>query len=136
MQIDFTPKQFRRLLDMVYIGNWVLNSIRGVERIEDYDVVESYLFGKSRDFKMNDLSESIGNMHVPSRAFVRGGIHYAISEYEDVVFFEILAQELAYRDFVAQAKENGECDFAARMKAYITEFEKNGIENLILDAEI
>ena len=29
MQIDFTPKEFRRLLDLVYIGNWVLNSTRG-----------------------------------------------------------------------------------------------------------
>ena len=135
MQIDFTPKQFRRLLDMVYIGNWVLNSIRGVDRIGDYDAVESYLFGKSNNFNMNDLSESIGNMYVPSRAFVRGGIHYAISEYEDVVFFEILAQELAYRDFLAQSRENTECDFTARMNAYITEFEKNGIENLVLDAE-
>ena len=29
MQIDLTNKEFRYLLDLVYIGNWVLNSIRG-----------------------------------------------------------------------------------------------------------
>ena len=27
MEIKLTEKQFRRLLDLVYIGNWVLNSI-------------------------------------------------------------------------------------------------------------
>ena len=26
MQIDLTTKEFRHLLDMVYIGNWILNS--------------------------------------------------------------------------------------------------------------
>ena len=29
MQVNLTTKEFRRLLDLVYIGNWVLNSIRG-----------------------------------------------------------------------------------------------------------
>ena len=29
MELHLTGKQFRRLLDLVYIGNWVLNSTRG-----------------------------------------------------------------------------------------------------------
>ena len=29
MNLELNNKQFRRLLDLVYIGNWVLNSIRG-----------------------------------------------------------------------------------------------------------
>ena len=37
MQIDLSKKEFRRLLDMVYIGNWILNSTRGDDRFEDYD---------------------------------------------------------------------------------------------------
>ena len=32
MQIELSKKEFRRLLDMVYIGNWILNSTRGNER--------------------------------------------------------------------------------------------------------
>ena len=32
MQIDLSKKEFRRLLDMVYIGNWILNSNRGDDR--------------------------------------------------------------------------------------------------------
>ena len=28
MNIDLTEKEFRRLLDLVYIGNWILNSTR------------------------------------------------------------------------------------------------------------
>ena len=37
MQIDLSKKEFRRLLDMVYIGNWILNSPRGDDRFADYD---------------------------------------------------------------------------------------------------
>ena len=41
MEIKMTEKQFRRLLDLVYIGNWILNSTRGDDRIRQYDEVES-----------------------------------------------------------------------------------------------
>ena len=37
MELNMTEKQFRRLLDLVYIGNWVLNSTRGDDRIKEYD---------------------------------------------------------------------------------------------------
>ena len=47
MQLEMSNKQFRRLLDLVYIGNWVLNSTRGDERFQDYDQVESLLFAKA-----------------------------------------------------------------------------------------
>ena len=39
MELNMTEKQFRRLLDLVYIGNWVLNSTRGDDRIKEYDQV-------------------------------------------------------------------------------------------------
>ena len=44
MELRLTEKQYRRLLDLVYIGNWVLNSARGEDRIRDYDQVESLVF--------------------------------------------------------------------------------------------
>ena len=44
MNLELNNKQFRRLLDLVYIGNWILNSTRGDQRFADYDEVESLLF--------------------------------------------------------------------------------------------
>ena len=43
MQIELTDKEFRRLLDMVYIGNWILNSCRENDRFQDYDDLEEKL---------------------------------------------------------------------------------------------
>ena len=86
MQIDLTNKEFRYLLDLVYIGNWVLNSTRGDQRFADYDAIESKLFGLCRGTKMQTLVESWQGEEVPSRAYAEGGIHEAIACYEDAVF--------------------------------------------------
>lgn len=131
MQFELTEKQYRRLLDMVYIGNWILNSARGQDRFSDYDEVESLLFSKSFSTGMKDLAELWHGEAVPSRAFVTGGIHEAIADYEDAVFFDILAEELARRDL------GEDCDdlaaLTSRMDEYMDEFEANGVENLTLD---
>ena len=37
MNIELTEKEFRLLLDLVYTGNWIMNSARGDDRIEDDD---------------------------------------------------------------------------------------------------
>ena len=92
MQIELTEKEFRRLLDMAYIGNWILNSTRGSDRFEDYDKVESRLFSYCKDHGMASLTETWNGQPVPSRAFAEGGIHEAIMDYEDAVFFDILAE--------------------------------------------
>lgn len=44
MKIELTERQYRYLLDLVYIGNWVLNSTREDDRIKEYDQVESRFF--------------------------------------------------------------------------------------------
>ena len=131
MQLELSKKEFRRLLDMVYIGNWILNSTRGDDRFADYDQVESKLFALCRENGMASLVERWNGEDVPSRAFSDGGIHEAIADYEDTVFYEILAEELARRDL------GEDCDdlaaLTSRMDEYMDEFEANGVENLTLD---
>ena len=105
MQIDLSKKEFRRLLDMVYIGNWILNSTRGDDRFAD----------------------------VPSLAFSDGGIHEAIMDYEDTVFYEILAEELARRDMEYQPVSNDNYEeLVSRMDDYIAEFEAHGTDNILI----
>ena len=136
MEISLSKKEFRRLLDLVYIGNWILNSTRGNDRFEDYDQVESKLFGLCRNSGMETLVEKWNGEDVPSRAFAEGGIHEAIMDYEDTVFFEILAEELARRDMDYQpvSRENYD-ELVSRMDQYIAEFEANGTDNLVLSSE-
>lgn len=136
MNIELTTKEFRRLLDLVYIGNWILNSTRGDDRFDDYDHVESKLFSLCRQNGMSALVERWEGEDIPSQAFADGGIHEAIMDYEDTVFFEILAEELARRDmgYVEVSSSNYD-ELVSRMDDYIAEFEANGTDNLALTDE-
>ena len=134
MQLELTEKEFRRLLDMVYIGNWVLNSARGTDRFEDYDKVESRIFSYCREHGMSALVSRFQGTDIPSRAFSEGGIHEAIMDYEDAIFFDILAEELARRDmnYVPISPQNYD-ELIARMDEYMEEFEHNGTDRLQID---
>jgi len=137
MKLELSKKEFRRLLDMVYIGNWVLNSTRGEDRLTDYDKVESNLFHKAHEDGMEVLTDYDQGLAVPSRAFVEGGIHEAIMDYENNIFFDILAEDLARRDMNdATIDENNYDELANRIDAYISEFETNGTDNILLDLDM
>ena len=152
MRLELTDKQFRRLLDLVYVGNWIMNSTRADDRIVEFDEVEAAVFGHCDKADMPLLSETfsqqlssftelpagngveVRSKVVPSRLFCEGGIHEVILDYENVVFFEILAEELARRDMQdAALDESDEEELGRRISAYISEFERNGTDNIVLD---
>ena len=135
MKIELSEIEFRRLLDLAYVGNWVLNSIRGEDRIDIFDKVESKLFSQCESCGMESLVFKDGGKAYPSLAFVEGGIHDAIIDYEDQMFFHILAQELARRDLGDGDDVNQE-ELNSRILAYIAEFEQNGIDNILVDVDL
>jgi hypothetical protein len=137
MELHLTHKQFRRLLDMAYIGNWVLNSTRGNDRFQDYDEVESLLFERAAEEGMTTLAERWNGETVPSRAFAEGGIHEAIADYEDAIFFDILAEELARRDMDdAPIDESNFDELTQRMDAYMAEFEAHGTDHVQVESDL
>ena len=136
MEIKMTEKQFRRLLDLVYIGNWILNSTRGDDRIRQYDEVESLVFSQCLAHGMAPLTELYQGQLIPSQAFAEGGIHEAIEQYEDTIFYELLAEELALRDLDGQplTRENYDA-LMARIDAYLSEFDAHGTDRVTVDLD-
>lgn len=135
MNIALTGKEFRRLLDLVYIGNWVVNSIREDDRISDYDDLESKLFALCQNTPLASLVETYRGVPVPSRAFHDGGIHEAIADYEDAIFYDILAEELARRD-MDYPEINGDNydELVERMEDYLDEFEAHGTDHIVIES--
>ena len=134
MQLELTKKEFRLLLDLVYIGNWVLNSTRGDDRFAPYDNLESKLFGLTRENGMDILVEKWNDTDVPSKAYCDGGIHEAIAFYEDNVFYEILAEELSRRDMqYPEINEENYDEIVGRMNRYMSEFQNSGLDHLVLE---
>ncbi len=99
--------------------------------------MESLLFSQCLLQDMPDLVDVVRGIAVPSRAFNEGGIHEAIMAYEDTVFYEILAEELARRDMelegIAAETPEGMVDLNRRIDAYLDEFEAHGTDNLTVE---
>ena len=134
MNIDLTEKEFRRLLDLVYIGNWILNSTRTTDRFEDYDIVQEKIFSLCAKNGMKSLIQLWHGHVFPSRAYEDGGIHEAIADYEDAVFYDILAEELARRDLGLENSDPEDAtELTNRMDEYMAEFEKNGLNTINID---
>ena len=136
MTIDLTDKEFRRLLDLVYIGNWILNSARGDDRFEDYDLLQEKLFSLCAGQGMPTLIQRWRGHIFPSRAYEDGGIHEAIADYEDAVFFDILAEELARRDLgLVETDPEDFTELNARMDEYLDEFDRSGLDAVTVDLQ-
>ena len=135
MHIELSSKEFRRLLDLVYIGNWVLNSTRPEnDRFQDYDDVEGKLFGLCLGGNMKALVEMWNGIPVPSKAFTEGGIHEAIAFYEDNIFYQILAEELSRRDMqYPEITDDNYPEIVDRMNRYMDEFAACGVDHLVLE---
>ena len=120
MHIELSTKEFRRLLDMVYIGNWILNSTRGDNRFADYDDLESKLFALCRTNGMDALTRDWNGT--------------VIALYEDNVFYEILAEELARRDMgYAEVNSDNYDELISRMERYMQEFQLTGVDRLVME---
>ena len=129
MNIELSKKEFRRLLDLIYVGNWILNSTRGNDRFADYDNLESKIFSYSPA-----LSQLWNGTVVPSQAYAEGGIHEAIAYYEDNVFYEILAEELSRRDMnYPEINEENYDEILSRMQQYMEVFQISGVDRLVLE---
>ena len=134
MNIELSEREFRRLLDMIYIGNWILNSTRGDDRFEDYDLLQEKLFALCPSHGMRTLAESWQGHIFPSRAYEEGGIHEAIADYEDAVFYNILAEELARRDLGLETTDPEDfTELQDRIEDYLAEFDKNGLNTINID---
>ena len=134
VNIELSDKEFRRLLDLIYIGNWILNSTRGEDRFEDYDLLQEKFFALAGKHDMKALVEMYMGHYFPSKAYEEGGIHEAIADYEDAVFYNILAEELARRDLGLETTDPDDfTELQDRMEDYLAEFDKNGLNTINID---
>ena len=64
-------------------------------------------------------------------------IHEAIADYEDSVFFDILAEELARRDMEdVPIDEHNYPELLQRVEEYMTEFELHGTDNVQVETDV
>ena len=140
MQITLTQEQYAKLLELTYLGNWVVNSYRGEERLEDYDRTAEHVLSFAPSAGLQDRVEfdEFEGRYFPSRK-LDDELKPLVDEYDDDVFWNALIERLAERDLVrAQGEETVDKmdwdEYNRNIETYIKKYEKeideSGVEHL------
>ncbi|WP_077623187.1 hypothetical protein [Sediminibacillus massiliensis] len=140
VNLELTESQYKKLIELVYLGNWMVNAHRNVE-IDSYRQVENAVFSK---YEQAGLKEDINYYEVPEEVYefnenYQEKVHKFIKEYEDFNFWQELTYRLANRDLLRELGPVNKLDQDALEKRgkfaeqYEDEFIKNGLKNIKLD---
>ena len=141
MKIECTKEEFKVLLDMVYAGNILINSMRSQEeKIEEYANMEQFFLSKAKEYGLENIAEydEEYSEYIPTREYEDEDFNGYIDEYETRVFWEELIMRLARRDALNYAGDVDHDITKAALKEmqfkledkYEEEIEANGIMNL------
>lgn len=139
VKIEFTPEEYKSLLKLLYLGEWMHNAYNESEP-SDVEKVVQKVFAKSKEAgleRMIQYTEDLGK-YFPTRN-MEEIFHLLVEDYDESTFYEELPYRLAERDFEAKytksaiKKMSAETQFLKKeelAEKYFDEFEKNGLKNL------
>lgn len=140
MKINFTKKQFKALMDLVYLGEWMANSTEigsGVNK--EYKEIAQYIYSLSKDFGYDDTVEyeTKYKEYFPTKEYEEEMEPY-IEEYDVETFWNEISIRLARRD--VQKMKNmfiSHDDYIKKLfeveDQYEKEFEKHGLARLVIN---
>ncbi|TJY41093.1 hypothetical protein E5161_15460 [Cohnella pontilimi] len=141
MKIELTNKQYRDLIELLFLGNWLANATRtgaeGDERLEKYELLQHYILSHAKNFQADDVVTEEGTSFYTTMEFEES-IMPIVEEYDDSTFWEQLSMKLANRDLlkeigpVSELKEKHRTRLFELEEEYEVEFEENGLRNLVL----
>jgi len=148
MKIDITKEEYRNLIDILYIADWVLTSYKSEHdpEMDKYQQLRNKFYALAKQMGMENLIEfdsELNNYYETAEFEDDSACHQLIDEYDNESFWDRLIEELTMRDLHAEVdvRKIKEKDsdvyfdrYAAIEKKYLKEFEKNGLENLTIKA--
>lgn len=136
MKIELTKEQYKNLVDLVQLGDWLINATRN-KTIEKYDQTVQLIFSHSKEFSFNNMDFQRDFNLYELKPNYEEKLHKYIDEYDDYTFWEQLSMKLAERDFLRQVGPRRFTEEHMELKdeieeKYLKEFEKNGLKNIEL----
>lgn len=143
MQIKLSKEQYRELVKLIYLGNWMMNSFRnGEERVTSVEDVEQYIYSFANQFDAKDLIQYKDQYDFYDvTAEFEAEMQPFIDDYDDDTFWAELADRLALRDIsrklgpIQYLTDDQLNDKFELEEKYYREFEKNGLKNVIINIE-
>ena len=142
MEIKLTKEQYNKLLELVYLGNWMVNAYRTDDYLTEYSDVVSDIFALAKEAGLEGkaVRDENDDKYLPSYDFEES-LQDLISQYDSFCFWEELINRLAERDAL---KEFGSTpldkidleDFLKRKTEYLRKYEQEVEENGIRRLEV
>lgn len=150
MKIHFTKKEYRLLVDMLHIADWVMHSHqlideRGHKDHEDlYNKIKSYY----REMEAEDIIEysKETDNYYETRKYEEKTLEEFIAPYDEDIFWEELVDRLAKRDvfrkigiekYNAMELEERIRTMSKVVEQYEDEFEEHGLDRVkIMDEDV
>ena len=140
MQITLSQDQYEKLMHLAFLGNWLVNSYRASERLEEYDKLAEDImsFAPSAGLKDRVEFDEFEGRYYPSRKLDEE-MRKFWEEYDDDVFWNMLIDGLAERDYGRQYGEENldamewdeyEKKLEPFLKKYEKEIDEHGLERL------
>lgn len=140
MKINITKEEYRTLLEILYISDWVINTFSsGVEEEnKSHNNLKEKLLSLHKEIEAEDLLNEFESIEFDEYMHTNH-----IEKYNQSVFWEMLIEQLSYRDL---AKEIGmeafnQLDPIERIErleefreSYSREFEEHQLENIKIDS--
>lgn len=148
MQIELKSDEYRHLVDILYLAEWLLTAhkVGDDPRVAVYQQLVQKLYAYSQEMGLSHLIEYAVefDQYFPTRDFEAGTpIHEFIDEYDDETFWDELTRRLAERDLLAQvggwekvqklSTEERIRKLGQLEEHYAAEFARHGLENIRLD---
>jgi hypothetical protein len=141
MKLELTDKQYRDLIELLFLGNWVANASRtgadGDEKIEKYEEIEAYILSQAKLYHAEDVVIEEENERYTTMEFEESLIPI-IEEYDEYTFWEQISNKLAKRDLyreigpVRQLNEEHQERMYEIEEQYEDEFIKNKLKNVVI----
>lgn len=137
VNLELTPEQYRQLLKLTYIGDWVIDEPENKE----HNALVQHIFAGAADAGLAGLIDYDKelNIYLPSMDFDEEVLDI-VDDFEEECFWDHLIYRLADRDIRDELGEKAEelsmDELIERIdpatEKYLKEFEDNGIGNLYI----
>ena len=146
MKIEITKKEYRALLDIFHLADWVLHCYKDPEipETEEYRILEQKFMALAKEMGFANLVEfdPESGQYFPTREYDETNLATAaIVDYDNESFWEELIERLAMKDLILKEGKDKVLAMADEEKLvktenfrekYAAEFEQHGLSRLII----
>ena len=108
MKINLSNKQYKSLMKIVFLGNYMVNGPRlHDEAIEEFEDIKQYIFSFYKDFQLeNWIEKSDKHNELFATSELEDEVMAFINDYDDECFWDELINRLGRKDFINHYGEN------------------------------